>query len=630
MIGALRPAGVVGLVLLLFSWAGVAALAEPPSRLAEQVTDSAGALTGDETEVRAALDELRAETGVQLFVVFVDTFDGTPAQQWADETARLSDLGTEDYLMAVAVEDRAWAYSVAQDAEISDDELRDVAGDIEARLAADDWSGAVVAAADGYREALTGGGAAGVASALPWVLGAAGVAGLSVVLLTRRRSAKAGRAAQASLEDLEKQANRLLVETDDAVRSSETELGFAVAEFGAARTEAFEEALRQARAALARGFAVRQQLDDDVPETPEERRRLLTAVIEECTRANEALDAEADRFDELRDLLTTAPQRLDAVLAEADQVSARVPTAEAELAALRERYAATALASVEHNVAEAQARLDFARRTAAEGQAALASTETRAQAGTAVQAAEQALAQARQLLDAVARAGTDLADAVTRLPDALAELRADLAAARTEGVPAPALAAAEEAVAFAESARASDPLGALHRVVDADRALEQARTTSREDAEQRRRAEAHLQQALLAARAEVAAVEDYVATRRGAVGSQARTRLAEARRHLETAERLAPTDPAAALVEAQQADRLAEDAGRLARGDVDGWYSQQQYAGYGGGIAGGRSDNSGLLAGIILGQILGGGGGGGFGGGFGGAGRRGGGGGFGG
>lgn len=650
---ALALATMLTAVALL--WAP-AAVAEPPTRLDGQVLDTVDALAGDEAEVRAALEELRARTGVQLFVAFVDSFDGVPAQDWADETATRSDLGVDDYLLAVAVGDRAYAYSLDPAAEITDEQALAVAReDIEPRLGGDDWAGAVVAAARGYQGALTGsapggGGASRARSVLLWLLVAVGVVAAGVTLLRRgRRSegpatgATEGPAAPESVstEELAAQVNRLLVETDDAVRASDAELGFAVAEFGSEQTMGFERALAEARAALGRGFTVKQQLEDDVPETDDQRRLLLTRVVEECTQAGELLDAEAERFDDLRDLLSSAPQRLERALAESEAVQARLPTAQDELEALRRRYGPTALAGVDRNVAEARARLELVRGSAGEGQRALASTGTRAQAAVAVQAADAALAQARQLLDAVRRTSADLANAQARLPGALAELRADIRSARPEGTPEQALALAGAAVDAAQAGQAEDPLGSLHRIVEADAALERARTTARAEEEARRRAGARLQQALLAAGAEVQAVEDFVATRRGAVGSDARTRLAEARRHLEAANRLADDDPVSALQEATAADRLAEDAGRLARGDVDGWYSQQP-ARYGGGIAGGRS-GSGMLAGLIIGQLLGGGGilggaggghggshRGGFGGGFGGAGRRGGGGGFGG
>ena len=56
-----------------------------------------------------------------------------------------------------------------------------------------------------------------------------------------------------------------------------------------------------------------------------------------------------------------------------------------------------------------------------------------------------------------------------------------------------------------------------------------------------------LDQALLTARSTTAAAADFISTRRGAVGPEARTRLAEAQRHLDAAEGMARQDPAAAL-----------------------------------------------------------------------------------
>ena len=133
------------------------------------------------------------------------------------------------------------------------------------------------------------------------------------------------------------------------------------------------------------------------------------------------------------------------------------------------------------------------------------------------------------------------------------------------------------------------------------------------------------------ARAEVAAASDFVTTRRGAVGGQARTWLAEAQRQLARAEAFAATDPVSALAAAQEAHRLAASAGQSARTDVDGWSSGGSW---GGGRGGGAGD---VVLGAILGGILsggggggrsrgggwgGGGGGGGWSGGFGGSGAR--------
>ena len=142
---------------------------------------------------------------------------------------------------------------------------------------------------------------------------------------------------------------------------------------------------------------------------------------------------------------------------------------------------------------------------------------------------------------------------------------------------------------------------------------------------------------LATARAQVQAAEDYLVARRGAVGAEARTRLAEAGRLLVEAEGIAQVDPAAALATAQRAESLAGTAMSLAQQDVGG------FGGYGGGAGGGygapqRGSSGGdvfgaVLGGILINSVLGGGGGGGMfggssggggfgGGGFGGGGRR--------
>ncbi len=74
---------------------------------------------------------------------------------------------------------------------------------------------------------------------------------------------------------------------------------------------------------------------------------------------------------------------------------------------------------------------------------------------------------------------------------------------------------------------------------------------------------------MLTARSAIGAASDYVTTHRGAVGSEARTRLAEAGRRWEEAQALAAgDDPQAALAEARQADALAQRAQDLAERDV--------------------------------------------------------------
>src|SRR5215212_5804117 len=182
---------------------------------------------------------------------------------------------------------------------------------------------------------------------------------------------------------------------------------------------------------------------------------------------------------------------------------------------------------------------------------------------------ENAVGQSTTLLDAIVRLAADLTAAEQRIPAARADIEEDLAEARSlpsssnRGDLRPQIARAEAALTGAEAALGPDhggpdPLAALRRLEEADLALEQALRTARDQQTRARRAQETLGQVLLTARAGVAAAEDFIGTRRGAVGSIARTRLAEAQRHLAAAESASERDPTAALADAQSADRLAQ------------------------------------------------------------------------
>jgi hypothetical protein len=117
--------------------------------------------------------------------------------------------------------------------------------------------------------------------------------------------------------------------------------------------------------------------------------------------------------------------------------------------------------------------------------------------------------------------------------------------------------------------------------------------------------------------------EDFIGARRHGMGRRPRTRLSEAREHLERARALRDADPVASAAQAQRAMALADDAYRLAADD----FSATEDAGYGGTViidgrhhptgrdAGWGADIGGAILGGIIGSILSGGGGRGWGGG---------------
>ncbi|NMO49994.1 TPM domain-containing protein [Actinoplanes sp. TBRC 11911] len=613
------------------------AWAQAPERLATQVTDPAGVLD-DRAAVDDALGQLQQDTGIQLFVVLVDSFDGMPAQEWTDETARLSDLGDRDALLAVATGDRAYAYSFPDDARFSDKELADVAAnDIEPALAKGDWSGAVIGAAQGYAKAAGAG-----SSGLTWVIliiVAVIVVALGWVFVRRRRRGAAGGSRPAaqpvgpSLPELTDQANALLIELDDDLRASERELELATAQYGEAATEPFRAALAASRQDVAEAFRLRMTLDE-VPAPDEATRRgTLTQIIERCQTADARLDAESEAFDRLRDLEGRAAEVASEVDRRRAAIEARLPAAAQTVQDLLSRYAGSSVTAIATNVDQARERLAFAASALGQAHAALDEPTKpadgsqppesagagvpggdRAEAALAVRAAEQAVDQADQLIAAVDRAAADLPAARIAADALIAEVTAEIAAGRAAmaggggvdgavaGV-AGAVAGGEQALAEVRAGLATakpDPVSAVARLQAADAALDAALAEARDAAERDARARGLLAQALPLARAEVAAANDFITTRRGVVDAGARASLSESQRHLALAESMAASDPGTALTEAQQAQRLAESAGRAARTDVQSWGGPR-----GGG--GGGGFDAGSFAGAVLGGILAGG-----------------------
>jgi hypothetical protein len=624
-----RWAGVMfGAVLALA--APTAAFAEPPVDLGgAYILDTVGAVTGQEDAITDSLKQLAAETDVQLFVVYVDSFDGVPAgQSWADATAELNGLGNDDVLMAVAVGDRNYQLSYPNGFELSEGDTRRIESElIEPRLSDNDWAGAAVAAADGLRQKVTDPG-------FPWgwtLLGLIVVVGLVLFIRSRMRRGRAIEAQKLSQKELDQRASILLVQLDDEIKTSEQELGFAVAQFGEEAAKPFVSAVAAAKEKARAAFELRQKLDDAFPESAEERRAMTLQIVELAEAGDAELDAQADAFDELRALEKTAPENLTTVRAGADEAGARLQNAERTLETLEQEYSAAAVAPVAGNPKQAEELLAFAANSATEAEQALTAGQT-GRAAVAVRAAQAAVGQVTQLLDAIDRVATDLSQARATLAAVVSDTEQDLAAGRAlpdDPQLASAIAAAEAALSAAASG--DNPITSLTNLQKANEQLDAVLASVREEQENVRRAAAALDQAIFSARAEISAAHDFITTRRGGIGDTARTRLSEATRHLDAAAAVAPTDPVTALSHARAASNLAQNALASAQNDVEA-YSLPGYGGMGG--YGNRrrsvgSDVGGAILGGIIGGMLSGGGGGifgggGFGGGFGGGGRSGG------
>ncbi|MFF8725177.1 hypothetical protein ACF073_01640 [Streptomyces sp. NPDC015171] len=356
--------------------------------------------------------------------------------------------------------------------------------------------------------------------------------------------------------DSERQARAALRLADDCVRTSAEELSFVRERFGQRRTEPFTHALRAAETELSAAFAIWRRYEDGVPDEPVARRQALIGVIGRCAEAGRRLDAEAPALDRLRGFTTgTAEAKPDegggggaapepepepagggigAALEGAErrfrELTARAAAAQRTVTALDERYAPSATAPLTGYVEQAMDRLMFATTLLNEGRQAV-DADDRRRAARGLRAGEGAVAQAGVLVGGVERHAAQLREAAGLVPAALTGAEAELAAVRRAGGgSAPATGEPHAGAAHADRVLAAvreeltggpyDPLDALRRITRAAARLTQPLAGVLDTA------------ALLVARGSVAGAEEFVAVHRGAVGAEARARLAEAVREL--------------------------------------------------------------------------------------------------
>ncbi|NKY94345.1 TPM domain-containing protein [Gordonia sputi] len=637
IVGALLMLALVGTSL-----AADTARAEPPMRLPDQVTDPADVLSSsDRTRVQHAVEGLYRDHGVQLWVVYVKTFNGLGSEQWGSQTVQMSDLGEHDVLLAVATDDRAYRFDAPDSVDGLDrSKLDSIAQDnIVPALKKSDWPGAAVGAANGLGSALTPSHTAAIVTGA--VGGVAVVGGGGAYLYSRRRRKQklesqldsvreqeltGDQLLSQPIEVLEPWSREVLTDTDNAIRTSEEELRLAVDEFGPAQTAPFTQALDAAKRGLATSFSLRQRLDDDIPETSDERRSMLVQIITTCTDVDAALDEQVSAFDEMRNLLINADSRFAQITQQLVALRARLEGASGQLATLTQKYGAPTLRSIEHNVDLAAQEVGFAESSADQGRAAIARpVGEQGAAVAAIRSAEGAISQADKLLDAIDNADTNIAAAHTQLPALIAEVEGELqeaAGLSSDGGPelATAVASATTALDRAKAGTDQDLLGVFTALVDADADLDHALDSARGALAKRKQRTEVLTAALTSAQAKVTAASDFISTRRGAIGSTARTRLAEAQRLLQSATTTAESDPTASTDAARRAGSLADQALMAAQGDVVSWQQSQQPRSSTGSAATGAVLGGILVDSFLRGTMRGGGYGGGFGGGFGGGG----------
>lgn len=623
---------------------------DPLPRLDSPLTDTIDILTtGQEADVVASLEALRKDANVQLFVLYTDTTGSESAPEFAARTAAFNSLGANDAVLVVAFDDRSYALWVADGlAEVSDAEIDDILStSLEPRLLDSDFGGAAIAAAAALGEAAAEGGTTPSGTAAPGGLppgpgssvapvpsagtgsgqvdGERGGFNLSLVIailvafgglflivrtvVVRRSSAKADAEER---DRLSREANTALLSVDELLRDAEQEVGFAEAQWGDAEAKPFREAMLRATAELKAAFAVRQQLDDHVPDTSEQRRAMLAEIVERTGRARTELESQADRLDGLRDLERTAPELLAALPPVIEALRPRRAAAATLLARIVSEYAPSATGSVQGNLVEADKCIETATTETERGIAA--AVPRRSEAVTALRRAQEAVACATRLMDGVERLGARLDEAAAQALPELTEAEADVERARG-AVLGGGAAGMQDALAQADrllgearravQASPMDPLAALDRAVAAHKAADGVLSGIQAAELALQRQAQVLDRSLLTARGRVDRAVDYITTRRHGVGQRARVRAAEAEARLKDAELFAATDPVAALEAATSAQQLADEAYSLAASEFDGWNDQ------GGPVAGPyrrspMDSPEAQVIGAVLGGILGG------------------------
>jgi hypothetical protein len=394
---------------------------------------------------------------------------------------------------------------------------------------------------------------------------------------SRRRPAPAigGAPVRESVDELVRRASIQLVQMDDGIRSADEELEFARAEFGDAAADEFAEALATAKHRASEAFAIKQRLDDSVPDTEQERRDWARRILSLSDSALALAAGQARAFAERRRTESTAAESLRRLGDLAAAARARVPDARLTLAAIAGSYDPAAVADDLDAPDRATAALD-----AADGELEAARAELARDPLAAVarrtRAAEAELTRATAALDAAERLPAALDAARSSLSAAIDAARAQLAEAERlrdtvddHDDTVRMTAAAERmrtALSTATTRRPAHPAADLDAIAAAAADLDATVAVARSAQQRIDAARGALAGALRIAESHLQAAEQYIAARRGGVGTDARTRLASAHRELERARLEA--DPIAALDTARRAATLATDADALARYDT--------------------------------------------------------------
>ena len=161
------------------------AAAQGVPHLDTAITDQTGVLATDRAAIEDALQRLFEKTGVQLYVLFINTTGQTDIAQYAAEVSDSSQLGAKDALLVVALQDRSDNLSFGSDLRdsVSQTALDRVRNDVlEPALTHGDFGAAVIGTSDALGNVFpaVGGPTAVLPTAAPVATPASGGAGSNI------------------------------------------------------------------------------------------------------------------------------------------------------------------------------------------------------------------------------------------------------------------------------------------------------------------------------------------------------------------------------------------------------------------------------------------------------------------
>ena len=395
------------------------------------------------------------------------------------------------------------------------------------------------------------------------VVGAVFVVGF--VIVSRRRT----RPVQVT-GDVRRRAGSALVRADDRLAEGESDVEFAIAQFGETAAADYREAVHQARTDRAEIFRLHRLIDDE-PGAGLANRERAARIVMLADRVDRVLSEHAAAFRDRRSLESTAGDRLDRLRRGIADARERLTAATRQRDALLKNHARATLGPAVDAPERAARELDSAESLAAEAAPGLAAPAPRVM--TTIADAERLLFSAEQTLGSVAATAARLDDAAA----ALTRLRDDARTARSEALEAAAAAPDGDSGAAITAAVAqldrtasgtvpgsasADPFEQLDDLRVALDTVEVALASSRTQAQRL----AHAREAFQAARVQT---EAQLAAARAALKSGgsagARARLNEAEDELRASLALIDTEPVDALDAVRRALTPARDAEVLAR-----------------------------------------------------------------